>query len=176
MSTENKTVIQKTKPQLYIVIFIISILPPVFMVCFMIYQNFNSPSVITALFMSPVFVYFLRYGYKIFLVIDKNIIISQSGLTIEDYRDNEFKWLDIVDFSTHGFTPETEDKHCFLFLKTNNMETDINDASLTNDPDILEYGIPVCDLARYQTKPDIIKEKIRNGIEMWSENEGGLSC
>lgn len=163
MNNEKKIILEKDKPILYLSIFIISLFLPIFMIAFMYYHDFNDASVITGIIASPVFVYLMRYGYKMFLVVDKNIIISQSGITIEDYREKEFKWPDIAGFSTQDFTPETVDKHCYLYLKVSNIN-EINPDLLKDFPEVKDEGFPVCDLARYKEKKEVIEALIEQHL------------
>ncbi|MCW8930644.1 MAG: hypothetical protein OQL19_10445 [Gammaproteobacteria bacterium] len=159
MNNQEEIILGKNKPHIYLVVFIVSVFPSVFMIAFIIYHDFDTTSLIVGLLFSPVFIYLLRYGYKIHSMINNEIIISESGIIIEDYRENEFKWSDINSYSLQGFKTREPDNHCFLYLKTNNRE-DIKPHMLEMPESYLEDGIIVCDLSKYLVDSDDFKEKI----------------
>ena len=159
MNNKEIIIFGKNKTNIYLVVFIISIIPPVFMITFIIYHDFDTPSLIVGLIFSPVFIFLLRYGYKIHSMINNEIIISESGIIVEDYRENEFQWSEINSYSLQGFKTREPDNHCFLYLKTDNR-ADLKEHMLKMPDNYLEDGIIVCDLSKYLVKPDYFKEQI----------------
>jgi hypothetical protein len=175
MKQHKSIIIEKNKPPIFLVLFIISIVPPAFTMGLIVYHEFNTPSLIVGLLFSPVFLFFLKYAYKVISMINNKITLSDSGIIIEDYRVEEFKWSDIVSFSLQGFKTRAPDDHCFLYLKTNN-QSDLKEHMLTMTSEDLEDGFIVCDISKYLVKQSLFKEKFdsfMNNVEK-QEKTGGL--
>jgi hypothetical protein len=108
----------------------------------------------------PVSAIFILLAYNIYRTLKNRLVLTESGLLVEDFSPNEFPWEVIRRASTKSqLTPRVGT--CLWLVLHTNCDGDYMDRKVRNLNRVIGInGIPVCNLANYAGSAGKIVEAI----------------
>ncbi len=122
------------------------------------------------LFMLPITVLFFLAAYSIHRSLKHKLVITESGLLVEDFSPVEFPWCKIRKVSTKLQSLPRGGSCLWLVLHTSCDDEYVNPKILKLNKILGIDGVPVCNLATYSGCVDsflgAISQRARNAIQV----------
>lgn len=149
-------VVKREKSQLLFLLIVVLFIPAFIHMYIGFSGGLSAVALKLHFYASPVSALFLLFAYGLFRSINKKLVISETGLLVEEFSSVEFPWSILRRATTKSQLLPRGGGCLWLVLHTRNDAAYANNTVRKLNKLIGIDGIPVCNLANYEGHADDI--------------------